>query len=42
MLMKYHMKPKGTRNSQGFRQHLYGYDLVLYPYGLREQFRDMT
>ena len=33
---------KVWQKTQGFRQDLYGYDLVLYPRRLREHFRGIT
>ena len=40
--MKYPIKPSGMTKAQGFRQDLQGYDLVLYPWELRQHFRGMT
>ena len=40
--MKYHIKPLVMTKKQGFRQDLYGYDLVSYRWGLRQHFRGVT
>ena len=37
--MKYHVKPIGMKNTQGFHQDLHGYDLLLHPLSLREHFK---
>ena len=40
--MKYHIKPLGMAKTQGFGQNLYGYNLFLYPYRLREHVSGRT